>query len=155
MASCWMNFTLEILTAAPVVSTKVSPLFFFSITTSSGRPNPVQIWYIPINTSLHASGACVSRVSSAKIVLSLETFCLMGWYFLFYLRWLWNQAVTGNWSQSNVPGESTQRRPGSMHLLPPLGHCGTARPGDTRTQQTNTQWQKLVRSQYCTFNVLI
>lgn len=40
IASCWMNLMLDSLTSAPVDSTKESPLFFFSITTSSGSPKP-------------------------------------------------------------------------------------------------------------------
>lgn len=40
IASCWINFMLDILTFAPVDSTNESPLPFFSITTSSGSPKP-------------------------------------------------------------------------------------------------------------------
>lgn len=41
IASCWINLMLESLTSAPVDSINESPLSFFSITTSSGSPNPV------------------------------------------------------------------------------------------------------------------
>lgn len=42
IASRWINLMLDSLTSAPVDSINESPLSFFSITTSSGSPNPVQ-----------------------------------------------------------------------------------------------------------------
>lgn len=40
IASCWINLMLDSLTSSPVDSINESPLSFFSITTSSGSPNP-------------------------------------------------------------------------------------------------------------------
>lgn len=42
MAPCWINLMLDSLTLAPVHSKNESPLFFFSITTSSGKPKPAE-----------------------------------------------------------------------------------------------------------------
>lgn len=65
IASCWINLMFDSLTSAPVVSMKESPLFFFSITTSSGNPKP------GVNKKMSVHSSCVNKSGKTQLILAV------------------------------------------------------------------------------------